>query len=1359
MKKKKTFLKIFLIGFFLIFVFLLISILYIKSSSGNALLKKIIVGQVEDNLYAKIEIGKLETNLFSYFKADQIKVYPSLEENNEPFLYINKIKINYNLANVIFNNLGAESLIIDNLTFNLMRDSTGKFNLPSINVEAETDTSFELPFYIGITEINNAKILYDDQLIPINASIKNLNIFALRNFSKQSYKIKASIDSSSILYFEKPLVMRNFILSGKFNENLNTNIDTFYSKFAGLNIGGNLVIDNNSVKGKVDFNGNLIHLTKVLQDKTFFNQLKNPIDGKLNFLITNVFSDPDISCKLEIPQYKIVNTTVNDFKFKGRFHLDSLDVTDLSLQLYGGKISLSGFVLNNDSFSNNIKLIAKNINLSQFINEFTSSNKYLSQNILLNSDASISGSLIPLEDLKLNSKLKINGDTTNILSSQISFLNSHLVINSTNSPVNIKSDIDLKMNSYKGKMNIKIPSITPLASIIGFKDFDGDIEADSKIYGNFSENNFETQIKSSGIFFNKYPILDSLFAYIQSEGNEIFINKSWMSGNINNLDSLATLFGLDGVRGRISYSFNADGIIENPNAELKVEVSNPSYSDYKFDQSNLLLELKNKQVAISDFNLKKNSDVISANGNINFHNKKGQIDIQFKSPNLEQQNVVNTEIEFLDPENFGISARSKNFNLTLLNEYLPDVKLSKGDINWNFYFRQSKEGKEISLPFEINSLTLNNSKVDRITGELNLINDQIKIDSIKINIDSYKTFINSSLDLNKDGNGFYYVDANSKFSGNIYGDSLDLNILNSFVENSININGLVNFNLDWNGTLVNPNINGDINLTDGNIESVKNKSLLSKINGSIEFRDSTIETNNFNWIYNKIPMLFNFSLKQQNKNSLSTSIILKSNEKNIIESEGVLNDSLINLTFTTNSLDLSLASPFLPTANKPEGLLNVDLSINGNVRNPNINGNFDLNDFSFDPDLLNLKIEDGNAHSRIASNQFILDSADFDLNKGHLSMNGNAVFEENEIKKINFKMKSSGIIMKMKDVFLIKLKDADLNFSSIKNNYELSGNIHLGESKIAREVKVKDLWNILVSKTEGVLEKANNQRADEPLDLLQIIDYEKFVDLNVPDYLKNLKYDINLQNSDSVWIENNVLKIRLFPNLGLRGNVEAPILTGRITAEDKGQLLFLDRKFDITNFIIDFSDPSRINPILNIAAESEVTEQTNIEDKPETYFVSMNINGPLDEFDFNLASEPTLESSDIISLLSLGITYEKLQSNEDVNSLLSERSQILATKALSDQMDKLFGKLFGEENKAFDHIGIGGNVFDVDQTRLEISKMWSNKVEVSYSTSVKSINQQILEIKYKINDYFFLEGKTDQQEETGADLKFRLKFK
>jgi hypothetical protein len=50
-------------------------------------------------------------------------------------------------------------------------------------------------------------------------------------------------------------------------------------------------------------------------------------------------------------------------------------------------------------------------------------------------------------------------------------------------------------------------------------------------------------------------------------------------------------------------------------------------------------------------------------------------------------------------------------------------------------------------------------------------------------------------------------------------------------------------------------------------------------------------------------------------------------------------------------------------------------------------------------------------------------------------------------------------------------------------------------------------------------------------------------------------------------------------------------------------------------------------------------------------------------------------------------------------------------------------------------------------------------MELSYTTTAGSSNEQNIRLGYKLSDHLSLEGETDQKGQSGLDLKYRLKFK
>ena len=260
--------------------------------------------------------------------------------------------------------------------------------------------------------------------------------------------------------------------------------------------------------------------------------------------------------------------------------------------------------------------------------------------------------------------------------------------------------------------------------------------------------------------------------------------------------------------------------------------------------------------------------------------------------------------------------------------------------------------------------------------------------------------------------------------------------------------------------------------------------------------------------------------------------------------------------------------------------------------------------------------------------------------------------------------------------------------------------------------------------------------------------------------MKKTKFNIRLRESENIWIDNNLARLRLHPELSIIGTPANTYLGGRLTIEE-GYILYLDRKFEIIKGTIDFIDPNRMNPLIDIKAKAILKSyQTLVGTR---YEIILGIHEFLDQSELTLTSEPKLKKADILSLLTLGTTQQQMSSpgligdETSTTQILLERVKLLSSSRISGYAERQLGSTLGLEK-----VSIEGNLFKFGKTwgpQLLASKKLSDLVELIYTTTVGHMNEQNIRLGYKLSNKFYLEGQTDQRGRSGIDLKYKLKLK
>jgi hypothetical protein len=109
-------------------------------------------------------------------------------------------------------------------------------------------------------------------------------------------------------------------------------------------------------------------------------------------------------------------------------------------------------------------------------------------------------------------------------------------------------------------------------------------------------------------------------------------------------------------------------------------------------------------------------------------------------------------------------------------------------------------------------------------------------------------------------------------------------------------------------------------------------------------------------------------------------------------------------------------------------------------------------------------------------------------------------------------------------------------------------------------------------------------------------------------------------------VENNLARLVASADLQLRGTYDRPLLFGRAEV-DRGEVTFEGRRYLVTRGNIDFTNPTKIEPFLDVEAE------TRVRVPGQTYQVTVRALGTVDRLQPELSSDPPLPAADVLALL------------------------------------------------------------------------------------------------------------------------------
>jgi translocation and assembly module TamB len=237
-----------------------------------------------------------------------------------------------------------------------------------------------------------------------------------------------------------------------------------------------------------------------------------------------------------------------------------------------------------------------------------------------------------------------------------------------------------------------------------------------------------------------------------------------------------------------------------------------------------------------------------------------------------------------------------------------------------------------------------------------------------------------------------------------------------------------------------------------------------------------------------------------------------------------------------------------------------------------------------------------------------------------------------------------------------------------------------------------------------------------------------------------IKLDIAVQSARDLNLASSAASLQGMANVRVVGTAADPVIVGR-TEFTAGDIFLMNKRYQIERGIIEFSNPHRTEPVLNVLLTTTISQ----------YNLSLTFLGPLDKMQTSYVSDPPLPTADIINLIARGQTTQQAASspsNFGASSLLAQGA--------ASQVSGGVQKLAGLSSLSIDPT-LGGNNSNPG-ARIAMQKRVTNNFLFTFATDVTSTQREIIQGEYKFNKRWSASVTRDENGGFAVDGKYHKRY-
>ncbi len=395
------------------------------------------------------------------------------------------------------------------------------------------------------------------------------------------------------------------------------------------------------------------------------------------------------------------------------------------------------------------------------------------------------------------------------------------------------------------------------------------------------------------------------------------------------------------------------------------------------------------------------------------------------------------------------------------------------------------------------------------------------------------------------------------------------------------------------------------------------------------------------------------------------------------------------------------------------------LSISGRWDDPEINGSMILKDTSFGLKDFPSYISSINGHLNIDEDRIVLERLSGKIGGGDVFLSGVVYLKGLSIKRYYIQAGVDNVTTTYSKDFSVTF-DGKLLCRGTSDSMNITGDVKIKKGRYKEMVEWRS-WLLAVKPKEAI----------RP----EISIFEK------------AQLNIRISGDENILIDNNIARtpVKIRGDMILKGTILSPVIFGRVESNE-GYVYFRNNEFKIIFGSVDFADPHRIKPVINLTAETLV----------KGYNIRLALEGQMDHFNLALSSDPRLDEVDILALLTVGQVGKQLKGLE--GGIGAGEATSFITGKVQDVVEERLRSITG-----LDRFQVEPYVSTKTGTvgpQVTVSKrLIGDRLFVTYTNSIGASEEQIIKLEYLIGKNISLIGLRDERGSIGGDIKFRFEFK